>query len=252
MPNSHGQETPSRETPCRPATSHGSASTDRSVNAAAPRTAAPSPNSDTSTSQPDQPAAEDAPAEGVTDLVDEPRRERPEAPAEHDGVDVEQVHRGRETDTEVAARLGEALDDRRVALLGAPDELPRHVARSAMVVLADAGPARDRLLADDRLEAADRAALASKPIGIDGDVTELGAEAVRPAEQVAADEDPGAHADLDEHADEVVLAARDTLPVLGESGEVRLVVGTDGDSVQTRGDLVRYRNLRPPQVRCAE
>src|SRR3954452_17327928 len=53
LSNMHCQETFSLREPTRSATSQGSASTDISVRAAAPRTAAPSPNSDGSTSQPD-------------------------------------------------------------------------------------------------------------------------------------------------------------------------------------------------------
>ena len=59
-------------------------------------------------------------------------------------------------------------------------------------------------------------------------MAELAAEAVRAAEELAVDEDPAADADLAEDADEVLGVARDALPVLGERGEVRLVLGPHG------------------------
>ena len=79
-----------------------------SVSAAAPRTAAPSPNSDARTSHPDQAAESTRSSSTVADVLDEPRSERAETATEHDDVDVEQVHRRGEPDAEVAARLGEA------------------------------------------------------------------------------------------------------------------------------------------------
>ncbi len=75
---------------------------------------------------------------------------------------------------------------------------------------------------------------------------------MRAAEGLAADEDPGADADLGEYADEVVEIAGDALPVLGESGEVGLVVGVDGEPREPGGDLARNRDLRPAQVRSPE
>ena len=134
MPNSHGQETPSRET-CRPATSHGSASTERSVSAAAPRTAAPSPNSDARTSQ-RRPAARRARARASASRTPSTSHgaSGPRHPPSTTRLDVEQVHGGRERDPEVASRLGEALERRpRRRRSARRTSSSRHVARAALV-----------------------------------------------------------------------------------------------------------------------
>ena len=73
------------------------------------------------------------------------------------------------------------------------------------------------------------AAVAVRAVRLDGHVPELAAVAVGAAEELAVDEDAAADADLAEDADEVVEAARGALPVLGERGEVGLVVGAHGE-----------------------
>ena len=65
-------------------------------------------------------------------------------------------------------------------------------------------------------------------------MAELAAEAVGAAEELAVDEDAAADADLAEDADEVLDVARDALPVLGERGEVGLVLGAHGKAGQPR------------------
>ena len=66
------------------------------------------------------------------------------------------------------------------------------------------------------------------PVGVDRHVAELAAEAVGAAKQAAAQHDAAAHADLAEDADEVVDPDGRPRPVLGERGEVRLVLDVDG------------------------
>ena len=68
-------------------------------------------------------------------------------------------------------------------------------------------------------------------------MAELGAEAVRAAEELAVEEDAAADADLAEDGDEVLEVARDALPVLGERREVRLVVGADRSSPGSRAAI---------------
>ena len=96
----------------------------------------------------------------------------------------------------------------------------------------DTGPPCNRILADECLQTTVRAAVAAGAIGIDGDVPELSAVPVGTAEELAAHEDAAADTHLAEDADEVLEIARDPLPVLGERGEVGLVVGADGEAVQ--------------------
>ena len=87
---------------------------------------------------------------------------------------------------------------------------------------------------------------------VDGEVPELAAVAVGAAEELAVDEDAAADSDLAEDADEVLDVLRDALPVLGERGQVGLVVGAHGEAGEPLGDLGRNRDLRPPEVRGAE
>ena len=70
----------------------------------------------------------------------------------------------------------------------------------------------------------------SGAVRVDGDVTELAAEAVRPAEEPAAEHDAAADADLAEDADEVVDPDGGARPVLRERGEVRLVLDVDREA----------------------
>ena len=155
-------------------------------------------------------------------------------------------------DAEVAAGLAEAPEHGRVALLRPPHELAGEVARATAAADLDPRAAGDRLLSRERLEAAGRAAVAERAVRVDRDMPELAAVAVGAAEGLAADEDPAADADLGEHADEVVEIAGDALPVLGERGEVGLVVGVHGEPREPGGDLARNRDLRPAQVRSPE
>ena len=94
-----------------------------------------------------------------------------------------------------------------------------------------------------------RATLAGRPVRVDGDVAELGTEAVRAPEELTVEEDAAADADLAEDADEVLEVACGALPVLRERGQVRLVVGADGEPGEPGGDLVGDRDLGPAEVR---
>src|SRR5262249_47038972 len=154
----------------------------------------------------------------------------------------------REREPEVAAGDREALEHPLVALLGTAHELPRKAVGAAARAELDPGAARDRLLAGERLETSGRAALARRPVGVDGHVAELGAESVRSAEELAVDEDSAADPDFAEDADEVLEVARSPLPMLGERGEVRLVVGADGKPRQARPDLVRDGDVGPTEI----
>jgi len=79
-------------------------------------------------------------------------------------------------------------------------------------------------------------------------VAELAAEAVRPAEEPAAEHDSAPDADLAEHAHEVVDPDRRTGPVLGEGGEVRLVLDDDRKP-ETGFELRGDRQVGPAHVR---
>ena len=119
---------------------------------------------------------------------------------------------------------------------------------------ADSMPARRAIASwpGEGLEAAVGAALAGRPGRVDGDVAELRTEAMRAAEQLAVDEDAAADAYLAKHADKILELARDSLPVLGERGEVRLVVGAHGQARQPRRHLVGHADVRPAEVRRPE
>ena len=144
-----------------------------------------------------------------------------------------------------ARTAGSPFSARRTSSLG-------DAAGAAACTDGDAGAPGDGLQADEGLEAAGRAALAGRAVGIDGDVAELAAVAVRTAEELAVDEDAAADSDLTEDVDEVLEIPCDPLPVLGERGEVGLVVGTHGKLGEARGELVGNRDLGPAEVRGAE
>ena len=106
----------------------------------------------------------------------------------------------------------------------------------------------DRLLPDERLDAAAAAARAAPPVRVDRHVAELAAEPVRAAEQPSAEHDAAPDADLAEDADEVVDPDRGARPVLGERREVRLVLDVDGQP-ETRLELVADGDAVPAEVR---
>src|SRR4029079_11535045 len=230
-----GAERPRRRRLRAAGTDHGASSTRWSDRAAAPRTAAPSPKVDGRVGQlsalagdarPEvrrqdekpprtggQRALLQRPAHGVL----EPGGKRPEAAAEHDRLHVEEVEGRRERYAERASRFVQRADDLRIGRLGPAHELVREAARPARDGRNACG-ACDRLLADQRLDAPSTAAAAQRAVRVDGDVTELAAEAVRPAEEPAAEHDAAAHADLAEDADEVVDPDGGARPVLRERG----------------------------------
>ena len=146
LSNLHCQETLSRE-PARSATSHGSASTDMSVSAAAPRTAAPSPNSEARTSQPDQADESTRSSSTLRTSSTSHGASGPKQPPSTTTSTSKRFTAEREPEAEVPAGLGEAPDHGLVASLGAPDELRGDAARTAAGADRDAGPARDRLRA---------------------------------------------------------------------------------------------------------
>ena len=172
------------------------------------------------------PRGERALLERLADAVREPRRERAEAAAEHDGPEVEEVERRRQRDPQPPPCVVERGEDGGRPVLRATDELVGQAPRAAGHG-GDAGGPCDGLLTDERLDAPAAAAGAGSAFRIDGDVPELAAEAVRPAEEAAAEHDAAADADLAEDADEVVDPDRRARPVLGERGEVRLVLDQD-------------------------
>ena len=86
------------------------------------------------------------------------------------------------------------------------------------------------------------------PSGVDRHVAELAAEAVGAAKQAAAEHDAAAHADLAEDADEVVDPDGRPRPVLGERGEVRLVLDVDGKP-EPGLELGSDRDVLPAEVR---
>ena len=94
--------------------------------------------------------------------------------------------------------------------------------------------------------------LHSGPSGSIGDVAELAAETVRTPEELAADEDPSTDAHLAEDVDEALEIPCDSLPVLGESREVRLVVGAHRQTWQPSAELVGDGDLGPAEVRRAQ
>ena len=127
---------------------------------------------------------------------------------------------------EPAAGVGERAEDAGGAALGAADDLVREAPRTARR-RRDTGRARNRLLADERLDAAAASARARASRGVDRHVAELPAEPVRAPEQAAAEHDPTAHPDLAEDTDEVVDPDRGAGPVLRERSEIRLVLDVD-------------------------
>ena len=155
-------------------------------------------------------------------------------------------------EAEVTAGDRQALEDPLVALLGAAGELPGEAVGAAARAELETGSARDCLLTGEGLEAAVGAALARRPGRVDRDVAELRAEAMGAAEQLTVDEDAATDADLTEHADKVFELACHSLPVLGERGEVRLVVGADGQARQPCRHLFGDADVRPPEIRRPE
>src|SRR5688572_22616927 len=133
-----------------------------------------------------RPGRERALLERSPDLVDQPRRERPEAASEHDRLEVEDVEGRREGDPEPAARVAHGGDDRLVALLGATDELVGEAAAAPR--RGDAGGGCDRLLPDQRFDATSAAAGAAPPVGVDRDVSELTAEPMAAAKEPRSEE----------------------------------------------------------------
>ena len=108
------------------------------------------------------PGRERALLERPPDVGDEPGRERPEAATQHHGLDVEHVEGRREGDAQPAAGVGERPQDAGGAALGAADDLVREAPRTARR-RRDTGRARNRLLADERLDAAAAPARATGP-----------------------------------------------------------------------------------------
>ena len=93
------------------------------------------------------------------------------------------------------------------------------------------------------------------PVGIDGDVAELAAEAVRAAEELAVDEDAAADADLAEDADEVLerRARRPASARRAPRGSTSFSARTArSEARQPGGDLVGDEDLRPAEVRRPE
>ena len=180
-------------------------------------------------------------------VVDDPRREWPERAAEDDGAEVEEVEGRGERDAQRAPGLVERLDDARGTLGGAADELLGHALRPARPD-GDPGGAGQRLLADERLDAAVTAARTRVPVDVDGDVPELAAVAVRATEQPAPEHDPAADPDLAEDADEVVDADRCPGPVLRERREVGLVLDVHGHA-EPGLELRRDGDPLPAEVR---
>ena len=84
----------------------------------------------------------------------------------------------------------------------------------------------------------------ARPARIDRHVPELAAEPLRAAEQLAADDDPRADADLARHVEHVAQPARGPLPQLGERRQVRLVVGGQRER---RGRTGARAARRPPR-----
>ena len=79
-------------------------------------------------------------------------------------------------------------------------------------------------------------------------MAELAAEAVRPTEEPAAQDDAAPDPDLTEDADEVVDPDCGAGPVLGECGEVRLVLDVDGKP-EAPLELAGDGNAMPAEIR---
>ena len=141
----------------------------------------------------------------------------------------------------------EHADDVLVPGLRLADELVGEATRPAGD--RDACRGRNRLLPDERLDAAPAAAGAAAAVGRDRDVTELAGEPVGAAEEPPAEDDAAADPDLAEDADEVVDPDRRPRPVLRERGEVRLVLDMHGEP-DAPPQLVRNREVAPAEVRC--
>ena len=185
--------------------------------------------------------------ERLAHRLDEPGRKRPEAPAQDDRVEVEQVERRGERDAERATGIAQRGEDGRVAVLRTADELVGDALRPTSADRDTRRPG-DRLLADERLDTAAAPACAGVAGGVDRDVAELAAEAVAAAEEPAAEYDAASDPDLAEDADEVVDPDRRAGPVLGQRGEIRLVLDVDGKP-QTMLELRRDGNAVPAEVR---
>ena len=102
------------------------------------------------------------------------------------------------------------------------------------------GPAQDRLLAGEQLQAAAAAAGAGGAVRLQGGVAELAGVPVGAPEQLAGDDDAGPDPDLAGDADEVAVAGPVPEPQLAQRGHVGLVLDQD------RGERRRH-----PAVRAA-
>ena len=206
-------------------TSVGSASTRRSCVAAAPRIAASAPRLEGMTG-------------GTAPLPPRTRRASSEAitGASHSVIGAKCPPRtiacGLSRFTTVPSatpsqrpQSASAAERRGVAGLGAAHELGDRLGRAARAGLAvDPRGRQQRLEARAGLQAAVAAAGAGKPVGLDRRMAELAAEPAIAAEQLAAEHDAAADADLARGVDEVAVLGGRALPELGQRGEVGLVV----------------------------
>ena len=133
------------------------------------------------------------------------------------------LHRLASGDADVAAGVGDDPPRAAVAGLGGLQQVAE-----ALHALARREERQQRGAAGVRLEAAAVAAAADRAVLVDRHVADLAGLAVDAAEQVAADDEPGADrvADADEHRRRD--GARASLARLGETAEVRLAVDEDG------------------------
>ena len=178
----------------------------------------------------------------------QPGRELREEAAEDDGLEVEQVGRRRDPHAEPAARLLQRRERPLVAAAGALDQLaaPGGPRRRSAPISGRPAISSSASRPDERLQAAAAPAPARPPAALERHVPELAAEPAAAAEQLAADDQPGAHADLARHVEHVAEPARRALPQLGEGGEVGLVVRRHRESPDRRaGGAAR----RPPARR---
>src|SRR5262249_56480765 len=106
----------------------------------------------------------------------QPGRQRPEAPAEDNGVEAEQVARRREAEAGRAPRLVEGPKDALVAGVCPPDELGRDATHALAALDRHAGSVCDCFLADERLEAAAAPARATLAVGRQRHVPRLPAQ----------------------------------------------------------------------------
>ena len=169
-------------------TSHGASSTRRNESAAAPRTAAPSPNADgTTTNEPDRAASDRSSSIRRTSSTSQG-----ESGPKHPPSTTPRRSRRLNVDASATPSQRPASASARDDVLASPSSARR---TSSSVRLRrpagrrDSRSGRDRLLPDERLDAATAPAGAEPAVHVDRHVAELAPEAMGTAEEPAAEHD---------------------------------------------------------------